>query len=184
MNIKISLIVWIVAAIIASPVDGRRGRFRKGSKLWCKVFETETVESGETVGDFCKQMGIEIWDFLTEKRDTMKQTITSVCQDGEFGDETMKGQICARVLSPAHVGRYGTGSKLWCKVFETETVESGETVGDFCKQIGTDIWEFLTEKKNTMKQSITNLCLWKLNHRDFGEETMKGKMCASLLGIN
>ena len=98
MDIKFALIIWILVAMIASEADGRRGHFRKGARLWCNVFETETVGNGETVGDFCKQIGTEIKEFLKEKKNTVKQTIEKVCQDGDFGDETIKGMMCARLL--------------------------------------------------------------------------------------
>ena len=98
MNIKVALIVWIFLAMIAPQANGRKGRFTKGAKLWCKVFETETVGSGETVEDFCTQIRTEIKDFLTAKKNTVKQTIENVCKDGEFGDETTKGMMCAKLL--------------------------------------------------------------------------------------
>ena len=115
MNIKIALIIWIFVAMIASESDGKSERFRKGAMRWCNVFKTETVESGETVGDFCKQIRTEIKEFLTGipskitvvflrivknyRQNTVKQTIEKVCQDRDFGDETIKGMMCARLLN-------------------------------------------------------------------------------------
>ena len=60
----------------------------RGAKKLCRLFGDELTEDGQTVKDFCE-----------EQKNELKDTITAVCEAGDFGDDTRQGKICAKLIA-------------------------------------------------------------------------------------
>jgi hypothetical protein len=104
MNLKASLIVFVLVAIVASRRGGHRGR------RLCRIFGDESIGNEQTVADFCNELKTNRTTFVEEQQKSLKTKIGEVCQTGNFTTATRKGKICEKILAQETQQDSGTGS--------------------------------------------------------------------------